>query len=118
MPAPSPPPPAGMLRCLMAPHAGLLPPTPTTAQISKGLSPPLDEKWGSRQRAYKQAAFLANDEEERANCARAVIGLFRSGVTDEATLVAMAAQHMQILLAGKQQGPINDGAIIDRIWDD
>lgn len=40
-------------------------------------------------RVYSQAALFSSDEEERANCARATIALFRSGVTDEATLVRM-----------------------------
>lgn len=48
-------------------------------------------------RAYSQAAFLTNDEEERANCARAVIALFRSGVRDEAALVSMAAEQIDRL---------------------
>ena len=42
--------PAGTLRTLTSPRAGLLQHPPSKAQINPGLSLSLDEKWGSRQR--------------------------------------------------------------------
>ena len=47
-PAPSPATPAGALRTLTAPRAGLLPTANTKDQITAGLSLRLDEKRGSR----------------------------------------------------------------------
>lgn len=45
--------PAGTLRTLTSPRAGLLQHPPSKAQINPGLSLSLDEKWGSRQQEFR-----------------------------------------------------------------
>ena len=53
--------PAGTLRTLTSPRAGLLQHPPSKAQINPGLSLSLDEKWGSRQSVCGEGKLVSED---------------------------------------------------------